>query len=107
MRVFHALRRNRGAVSKGNFAAHYDLLNDFFALVLGPALMYSSALFERAYYTLEQESTHKLERIFTQLAEGGAVTVPLQETFWARRFGAVVDRFGIPWGVNCGESATG
>jgi len=43
------------------------------------------------------------ERIFTQLAEGGAVTVPLQETFWARRFGAVVDRFGIPWGINCGE----
>ena len=47
------------------------------------------------------------ERIFTQLAEGGAVTVPLQETFWARRFGAVVDRFGIPWGINCGESPAG
>jgi PhnB protein len=41
------------------------------------------------------------ERIFTQLAAGGRITVPLQETFWARRFGAVVDRFGIPWGVNC------
>jgi len=43
------------------------------------------------------------ERIFTQLAEGGEVTVPLQQTFWAQRFGAVVDRFGVPWSINCGE----
>ena len=43
------------------------------------------------------------ERIFAQLADGGRVTVPLQETFWAQRFGAVVDRFGIPWAINCGE----
>jgi PhnB protein len=25
----------------------------------------------------------------------------LQETFWALRFGALVDRFGIPWTINC------
>jgi PhnB protein len=43
------------------------------------------------------------ESIFTQLAEGGEVTVPLQQTFWAQRFGAVVDRFGVPWSINCGE----
>src|SRR5262245_9655284 len=43
------------------------------------------------------------ERIFAQLAEGGRETVPLQQTFWATRFGAVVDRFGIPWAINCGE----
>jgi len=43
------------------------------------------------------------ERIFTQLAEGGEVTVSLQQTFWAQRFGAVVDRFGVPWSINCGE----
>jgi PhnB protein len=41
------------------------------------------------------------ERIFTALAEDGEVTVPLQQTFWALRFGAVVDRFGIPWSINC------
>jgi PhnB protein len=43
------------------------------------------------------------ERIFAQLADGGRVTTPLQKTFWAQRFGAVVDRFGVPWGINCGE----
>ena len=43
------------------------------------------------------------ERVFAKLADGGHVTVPLQQTFWAQRFGALVDRFGIPWGINCGE----
>ncbi|HEY6969000.1 MAG TPA: VOC family protein [Candidatus Angelobacter sp.] len=41
------------------------------------------------------------ERIFKALAEKGAVHMPLQETFWALRFGVVVDRFGIPWAINC------
>jgi PhnB protein len=42
------------------------------------------------------------ERIYNGLAEGAiAVTMPIQETFWARRFGMLTDRFGIPWMVNC------
>lgn len=41
------------------------------------------------------------ERIFHGLAEGGTVQMPLQTTFWAARFGMLVDRFGIPWMINC------
>ena len=41
------------------------------------------------------------ERIFQDLAAGGKVTMPLEKTFWAERFGMVVDRFGIPWMINC------
>jgi PhnB protein len=41
------------------------------------------------------------ERKFEALAEGGTVTMPIQQTFWAQRFGMVTDRFGIPWMVNC------
>jgi len=41
------------------------------------------------------------ERIFTALAEGGMVQMPLEETFWAKRFGLVTDRFGTPWMINC------
>ena len=52
---------------------------------------------------LDLDDVAAAERIFTALADGGYVTVPLQQTFWAKRFGAVVDRFGIPWGINCGE----
>jgi PhnB protein len=41
------------------------------------------------------------ERIFHALAESGTVRMPIQKTFWATRFGMLVDRFGIPWMVNC------
>ncbi|MCB9949201.1 MAG: VOC family protein [Rhodospirillaceae bacterium] len=41
------------------------------------------------------------ERVFHALSQGGTVRMPLQETFWALRFGMLVDRFGIPWMVNC------
>jgi len=41
------------------------------------------------------------ERIFHELSRGGTVVVPLEKTFWAGRFGMVVDRFGIPWMINC------
>ncbi|HEX6252572.1 MAG TPA: VOC family protein [Gemmatimonadaceae bacterium] len=43
----------------------------------------------------------RAERIFNALAEGGTVQMPLEETFWALRFGMVVDRFGTPWMINC------
>jgi len=33
------------------------------------------------------------------------VQMPIQETFWSPRFGMVVDRFGIPWMVNCEQAA--
>ncbi len=52
---------------------------------------------------LNLDDATEAERVFSRLAEGGQVTVPLQQTFWAERFGAVVDRFGIPWAINCGE----
>lgn len=41
------------------------------------------------------------ERIFNALAENGRVEMPFQKTFWASGFGMCVDRFGIPWMVNC------
>ena len=34
----------------------------------------------------------------------GNVVVPLAKTFWALRFGMVIDRFGIPWMINCEEA---
>jgi PhnB protein len=43
------------------------------------------------------------ERIFSTLAENGTVQMPIQETFWALRFGMLVDRFGTPWMINCGR----
>jgi|SRR3954447_8407570 PhnB protein len=43
------------------------------------------------------------ERIFNDLAAGGEVKMPYQKTFWAAGFGMCIDKFGIPWMVNCEE----
>ncbi len=51
--------------------------------------------------SLQITSTADAERIYRDLAEGGRVVMPLERTFWAVRFAAVVDRFGIPWLINC------
>lgn len=65
-----------------------------------PADMYERA--QGFSISLNVDTAAEAERAFAALAEGGAVVMELQETFWAQRFGAVTDRFGIPWMVNGG-----
>jgi PhnB protein len=55
--------------------------------------------------TIQLEDPAEAERIFNALAENGTVQMPIQQTFWASRFGMCVDRFGTPWMVNCGQAA--
>ncbi|HVM62361.1 MAG TPA: VOC family protein [Verrucomicrobiae bacterium] len=47
------------------------------------------------------DDPQEAERIFQELSENGNISMPIQETFWALRFGMVTDRFGTPWMVNC------
>lgn len=43
------------------------------------------------------------EEVFNALADGGQIEMPFAETFWAYRFGAVRDRFGVDWMINCDQ----
>ena len=45
------------------------------------------------------------ERIFNALSENGTVQMPFAKTFWAAGFGMCVDKFGIPWMINCAQPA--
>jgi PhnB protein len=45
------------------------------------------------------------DRLFGALSANGTVTMPIQETFWALRFGMLVDQFGTPWMINCEKAA--
>jgi PhnB protein len=55
--------------------------------------------------SLNVDNPTDAERIFGALAEHGTVRMPIQETFWALRFGMLVDRFGTPWMINCEKPA--
>lgn len=50
-----------------------------------------------AYLSLNVDSDTEAERIFSVLSDGGEVFMPMQETFFATRFGQLRDRFGINW----------
>jgi len=55
--------------------------------------------------SLNIQSAADADRIFSALAANGTVQLALQETFWALRFGMLVDQFGTPWMINCGKPA--
>jgi PhnB protein len=51
-----------------------------------------------------EESITEAERIFKAFADDGEVRMPFEKTFFAERFGMVVDKFGILWMINAGET---
>ena len=51
--------------------------------------------------SLNMADQTEADRMFAALADGGRVIMPIGETFWAKRFGVVVDRFGVQWLINC------
>lgn len=50
---------------------------------------------------IEVDSIDEAERVFNALADGGEIKMPITETFWAHRWGFLIDRYGKPWMVNC------
>ncbi|MFI0896017.1 class I SAM-dependent methyltransferase [Streptomyces sp. NPDC020983] len=58
----HTRRRDRAAISH-----HYDVGNDFYALVLGPSMVYSCAVWADEGTTLEQAQTAKLDLVCRKL----------------------------------------
>lgn len=66
-KAIHWLHRNTKAGSRKNVAAHYDLGNEFFALMLDETMMYSCAYFERPEATLAEASRAKNDRICRKL----------------------------------------
>ena len=49
--------------------------------------------------SLDAADDAQAERLFTALADGGQVQMPLGKTFFSSRFGMVADRFGVSWMV--------
>jgi PhnB protein len=49
---------------------------------------------------LNYDSVEEAESIFNALAQGGTVTMPFSPTFWAKKFGMLIDQFGVAWIIN-------
>ena len=75
-------------------------------LAIGDTLLIGNdvppSVFEKirsAYICLSADSSEEAERVYKLLAEGGQVYMPLEETFYATRFGQLRDRFGVSWSI--------
>lgn len=55
--------------------------------------------------SVHPDSKQDADRIFSALAEGGTITMPIADQFWGDYFGSVADRFGINWMVNYTDPA--
>lgn len=80
-------------------------------LVLGDNTLAGADLFGKDYepakgffVLTEVADPAEAERVFAALSENGTVRMPIQETFWAKRFGVLVDQFGTPWEINGGRA---
>jgi PhnB protein len=52
------------------------------------------------YLSVTVGSDDEAERIYKLLTEGGEIFMPLQETFFAKHFAMLRDRFGTSWMIN-------
>jgi len=53
--------------------------------------------FEGFALSIAADSDAEAERLFAALGDGGKIVMPMGKTFFASRFGMVVDRFGVSW----------
>lgn len=51
--------------------------------------------------SINVDTPDEAEKTFAALSDKATITMPLQETFWAKRFGMLTDQFGIAWMLNC------
>ena len=49
------------------------------------------------YLSLSVDGAAEAERVWALLSDGGQIYMPLEETFFAERFGQLRDRFGTSW----------
>lgn len=52
---------------------------------------------------LNPDSEADSDRLFNAISDGGQVTMPLMETFWAKKFGMCTDKFGVNWMISYAE----
>lgn len=82
---------------------HAYLVHPEFELMAGdmpPGMAYGGI--QGVMLALSYPTAGEGRRVFDTLADGGQVTMPLAETFWADLFGMVTDKYGVPWGINGG-----
>ncbi len=52
------------------------------------------------HLSINTESKEEAIKLFNALADGGTVTIPLDNMFWGAFFGMLTDQFAVQWMIN-------
>lgn len=85
------------------YVMHSELSVDGQSIYLYDSLEETISKSNRIGINLAFKDIKRQEKIFNKLSENGIITMPLKKQFWGDTFGSVIDRFGIPWSLNCNE----
>lgn len=58
------------------------------------------------YIALQVDNREEADQVFTGLAEGGQVEMPLEDQFWGDYYGSLQDRYGIHWMISSAQDET-
>lgn len=64
---------------------------------------FTLAMGNNVYINLQPDTRVETEKLFTGLAAGGKVEMPLTDMFWGDYFGSLKDKYGVQWMFNCSE----
>jgi PhnB protein len=57
--------------------------------------------------TIASKNLDEIKSLFHKLQEGGTIGMELQETFWSKCYGNLIDKFGIGWQFNYDDGTMG
>ena len=84
-----------------NMILHAALKNDGLSLMASDGQPSQRVKFgDNIHMSITGRDSGKLKEIFTKLAQGGKMDVPLKKQFWGDTFGMLTDKFGVHWMVN-------
>lgn len=101
---YRDLKENMGLKGKD-----LDLIGNVTLPLVGDTLLYGGDIPEvfnspvepanQLQINIDTENEEEANQLFSKLSEGGKVTMPIQETEWAERFGMCADKYGVQWMV--------
>jgi PhnB protein len=102
MRTFGDMPGGGGPPGSENRVMHARLVKGGAVIMASDSMPDSEVVMGNNFFiNIDCETAAEQDRYFKALAAGGAVLMPLQETFWGARFGMLADKFGVQWMLNC------
>lgn len=88
--------------ARGKLVAHARLMLEgggmLFAGDCPPSMPYEGV--KGVSMTISYDTVEQAQQVFGALSEGGTVTMPMKDMFWAHAAGMCLDKYGVSWSVN-------